>query len=198
MIFERWRVAPDRLRKLSAIGFFVFAPAVSAGPILPNLWYEFGFANAGIAATGCDPADPAGPFCIPSGGTPSLFLDAPPWTFNGGAVLTVTDAFTSGDRFELFDFGTSIGLTSLPSAAAVVDCGDDPEVCLATPGISTATFALANGAHSITLVPVLSPGGGGAGYLRATVAAVPEPGSLLLAALALLSVYSVRRLRAKR
>jgi hypothetical protein len=36
------------------------------------------------------------------------------------------------------------------------------------------------------------------GYLRVTVAAVPEPGSLLLATLALLSMYSLRRLRAKR
>ena len=102
-------------------------------------------------------------------------------------MLTVTDAFTSGDRFELFDFGASIGLTSLPSAAAVVDCGDDPEVCLVTPGISTATFALANVAHSITLVPMLSAGGG-AGYLRATVAAVP---SRLAAARGVSSVVDV-------
>ena len=107
------------------------------------------------------------------------------------AALTVTDAFTSGDRFQLFDFGASIGLTSLPSAAAIVDCGDDPAVCLATAGISRATFVLAGGPHSITLVPVLSPDGGGAGYLR-VAAAVPEPGSLVLVAVALLGIFSLR------
>src|SRR5205807_246059 len=83
-------------------------------------------------ATGCDPADPAGPFCIPSSGTPTEFLDAPPWTFvapAAGALLTVTDAFLAGDRFQVFDFGASLGLTSAPVGNA--DCGDDPIPCLA-------------------------------------------------------------------
>src|SRR5215471_20558074 len=99
-----------------ATGLMALAPVLWAGPILNTTWYEFGFSDVGVSATGCDPADPSGPCCIPGSGTPTTFLDAPPWAFTSlsSATLTVTDAFTSGDRFEVFDFGISIGFTSLP------------------------------------------------------------------------------------
>jgi PEP-CTERM motif-containing protein len=160
-----------------------YASALAA-PIASGVFLEFGFGDAGVAATGCDPADPSGSFCIPSSGTLTQFAPAPPWTFlaASGATLTVTDAFISGDRFEIFDFGASIGLTSAPAASGGVDCGDDPVVCLATPGISNGAFALGAGPHAITIVPTLSPDGGGSAYFRVdgATAAVPEPTSLLL------------------
>jgi hypothetical protein len=170
-----------------------YATTATAGPIVPDgTWYQFGFSDAGIAATGCDPDDPAGPFCIPSSGTPTTFLDAPAWTFTSLTVasLTVTDAFLSGDRFEIFDFGASIGLTSAPSSQA--DCGDDPVVCLATAGISTGVFALTAGSHSLTIVAV-SADGGGSGYLAVTgvTPPVPEPSILLLVATGV--VFASRR-----
>ena len=193
MMLSTGRLLLNLLRCASAIGLIAIAPVLSAGPITTGTWHEFGFADAGTPATGCDPADPAGPFCIPSSGTPTDFLDAPPWTFLASALafLTVTDAFSSGDQFELFDFGASIGLTSLPVAG--IDCGDDPVPCLATVGMSSATFALAAGAHSITLTPTLSQDGG-AGYL---LVQVPEPGSLALVALALFAVLVLRLRRAR-
>ena len=179
---------------IAAIAIAIVAPA-NAGPILLGEWEEFGFGAAGTPATGCDPADPAGGFCIPSSGTPTTFLDAPPWTFLApvqGAVLIVTDAFLAGDRFEVFDFGLSIGLTSLPSGSA--DCGDDPVPCLSTPGVSNGSFVLTSGNHSLTITPTLSPDGGGAGYLR--VDAVPEPGAMILLAGGLAAIsLSRRRLR---
>src|SRR5437879_4732610 len=104
-----------RLIALSA-ALGLAAPAYG-GPIPFNTFLEFGFSTAGTPATGCDPADPSGPFCIPSSGTPTQFLDAPSWTFlapAGGAILTVVDAFLAGDRFQIFDFGVSLGLTSIP------------------------------------------------------------------------------------
>jgi len=166
------------------VGLFLFASSAFAGPIAVDAYYEFGFGVAGDPATGCDPIDPAGPFCISSSGTPTTFLDAPAWTFTSGATgstLTVTDAFLSGDRFQLFDFGASIGLTS--AFVADTDCGDDPVPCLADPGMSHGVFALASGAHSITLTPVLS-NGGGSGYLflqdGGGPQAVPEPATLIL------------------
>src|SRR5262249_52433933 len=128
-----------RKAKLGALAGFILAyslPAV-AGPIQSGIFYEFGFSTSGTPATGGDPSDPPGPFCIPSGGTPSSFLDAPPWTFvasSVGAVLRVTDAFRAGDRFQVLDFGVALGLTSAPTGSA--DCGDDPAVCLQTAGIS--------------------------------------------------------------
>lgn len=166
-------------RTLAVLAFLVMITAAQtrADPIAFDNFYEFSFTGVGVAARGCDPADPLGNFCIPSSGTPTLFAPAPPWTFSSptGVLLTVTDAFDAGDRFEIFDFGVSLGLTSLPGSG---DCGDDPIPCLANPSISSRVFSLLPGNHSITIVAVLSPSGGGAGYFRATP--VPEPATLLL------------------
>ena len=165
-------------KRLILLALFTTAAAVStqADPVNLNTFYEFSFTDAGILARGCDPADPLGAFCIPSGGTPTSFAPAPPWTFSSSVsvLLSVTDAFTAGDRFEVFDFGTSLGLTSLPGTG---DCGDDPVPCLADPTISSRVFSLAAGNHSITIIPVTSLGGG-AGYFSANQ--VPEPATLLL------------------
>jgi PEP-CTERM motif len=162
---------------------------VEAAPLPIGVWTEFSFTVAGTPATGCFPDDPAGNFCIPSSGTPSTFLAGPPWTFTSpvASLITVTDAFEAGDRFQLFDFGASIGLTSLPSGSA--DCGDDPVPCLAAAGISHGLFPLGAGAHSITITPTLSLGGGSA-FLR--VDAVPEPSSWILLGGGLAIMWLVR------
>ncbi len=86
----------------------------------------------------------------------------------------------------MFDFGISLGLTSLPTGSD--DCGDDPVPCLADPDISQGVFALAPGAHALSLVPVLSPGGLGSGYLRVQQGIVPEPGALLLLGVGLVAL----------
>ncbi len=180
---------PTRIAVLAAWAILGAPAAGNAGPITAGTYYQFGFDVAGSPATGCDPADPAGAFCTPSSGTPTSFADAPAWSFTApasGSELTVTDAFESGDRFEIFDSGVSLGLTSAPGAAGVVDCGDDPVPCLADPSISHGSFLLAAGAHDITIVAAESPSGLGAGYfiVDATAVALPEPGSLALLALA--------------
>lgn len=171
------------------------APAAVAGPITLDTWFEFGFGEVVDPVTGCDPSDPLGPFCIPSSGTPTVFLDAPPWTFTAASstVLTVTDAFFSGDRFEVRDFGASLGATSAPGAG--VECGDDPVDCLATAGISHGSFTLAPGPHSLSLVTLASDGGG-AGYLLVSAGAVvSEPASAALLAVALGGLALARRRR---
>jgi hypothetical protein len=180
-----------------AVGILMVAAPASAGSIVVDTFYEFGFGDVGTFATGCDPADPAGAFCLPSNGTATTFLDAPPWTFVSGATgstLTVTDAFLSGDRFEIFDFGALLGLTS--AFVADVDCGDDPVPCLANPGISHGVFALATGAHSISIA--VAEGGFGSGYFLVEEGggptAVPEPATLVLVATgAATAVYRRRR-----
>ncbi len=168
-----------------------------AGLILSDTYYQFGFGDAGSLATGCDPADPSGAFCVPSSGTLTTFGDAPPWSFVapvGGSELTVTDAFESGDRFEIFDFGASLGLTSAPVLGG--DCGDDPVTCLADPNISHNVFLLGAGAHEITIVPVESPSDGGAGYFAVSAAAaIPEPSLLALLAAGSAGLLLARRAR---
>ena len=175
------------LRVLVVAGIVLGASgSATAGPIAVDTFYQFGFTTVGAGAVGCDPADPLGEFCTPSSGTATTFLDGPPWTFTAGAAgasLAVTDAFASGDQFEVFDFGLSLGLTSpsLPGS----DCGDDPVPCLADPDMSHRVFALAAGNHSLTIV--LAGGEPGSGYLlaRGDIAPpppVPEPAALSLLA----------------
>jgi hypothetical protein len=188
----------DWRKLLAAIAILAAAlsvPGVQAGPLAASTWSQFSFGNAGDLARGCDPADPAGAFCIPSFGTPVVPLDAPPWTFTALAntTLVVVDVFESGDRFEVFDSGVSLGLTSTPAAAGSTDCGDDPVICLGFSGMSSGMFVLGAGSHSITIVPTLAPSGGGAGYLFVGATAVDEPGETGLLAGAVIALALVRR-----
>ncbi len=180
-----------RAYQLTAIRFsalaatFFLGGSAEAGSIPLGSWLEFSFTTAGTQAKGCDPADAAGAFCFESSGTPSSFLDAPPWTFNStlATYLTVTDAFVSGDRFSILDFNAPIAQTSVPTPPA--DCGDVPAVCLATYGMSNVVVLLSAGNHSLSIVPTASLGGGSA-FLR--VDEVPEPGAGGLVAFGLLSI----------
>ena len=200
ILTRRWsRAALVGLRGalVGCIAHALLATQAAAGPITAGQFYEFAFTDAGIGATGCDPADPAGPFCIASSGTPTVEADAPPWTFvapAGGSTFTVIDAFAAGDQFEILDFGAVIGMTSLPGGG---NCGDDPVVCLADAAMSQGTFALAAGAHSLTIVPLQSPTGGGAGYFAIDAVAVPEPTSWALLATGA-AALAHRRLRSRR
>lgn len=139
-------------------------PSVAVTP--GSGWQEFSFFSPGVPARGCAPADPIAPFCSPSSAGNSSFAGAPPWTFTGPATLIVTDAFTAGDVFQIFDFNQFVGTTSAPTSGT--NCGSNPDTCLATAGMSHGTFNLGAGSHSITIVPqsVATPGTGGVGYFR--------------------------------
>lgn len=177
------------------LGLLAGPHAAQAGPIPLDTFMQFSF-DGGGAVAGCAPNDPLGGFCIGSSGTPTSFLDAPAWTFvagASGAVLSVVDAFESGDTFQVLDFGVLVGSTSVPVGG--VDCGDDPVACLGTPGMSMGTFALAAGAHSLSLV-ALAGSSLGSGYLHVTGSqAVAEPASLALTLAALAAAWRVRKSR---
>ncbi|MDY6843062.1 MAG: PEP-CTERM sorting domain-containing protein [Thermodesulfobacteriota bacterium] len=97
-------------------------------------------------------------------------------------VLTVTDAYLSGDRFEVYNWGTSIGLTSIPTTEGD-QIGADFDTAAADPRWSTGVFALAAGSYEISGIAVESPFHSGGAALRVdtdTQAPVPEPATLFL------------------
>lgn len=91
----------------AVLGCLLLAAPAKADPVSLGVWYEFAFGGPGSSATACTP------LCTPSSGTPTSYAPSPPWTFTltGPGFLVVTDAFQVGDRFEVFNFGSSMGLT---------------------------------------------------------------------------------------
>lgn len=204
-MFKRCLDRKGRLQKANlllfvAIGLTLFiSGSASAGPIMiSGSWNEFHFTDVGEPATGCTPADPGGFACIPSSGGNSIFAGKPPYTFTapiGGALLTITDAFTRGDAFSVFDFGILVGSTPLVSIGG--SCGNNPFPCFADPLVSHGVFNLSMGAHSITFSALDSPFGEGSAYFRVDAAdPVPEPATMLLLATGLAGISAaVKRKR---
>lgn len=120
---------------------------------------------------------------------PNVFQTETPWTFNTavGVDLSVTDAFVSGDRFEVYNFGVLVGTTSQINGFS--PWTNDPNVAFLSSNFSTGVFSLAAGSYSLTFKNIQSPSGyaSGAAFFRVDpqggVAQVPEPASATLVAL---------------
>lgn len=174
--------------KVAALGVaaVMAAGTASADAISTNVWYEFGFDGVGTSLTG-------GSGTIPLADPAATSVGNPAWTFTltRPGTLFVTDAFESGDRFEILDFGTVIGRTSGPNVGS--QCGSDLSCALADPDFSSGSFLLGAGSHSIsgTLLQTIAPG---AGAFIVNVSAVPLPAAatMLLTALAALGGLALR------
>jgi hypothetical protein len=121
------------------------------------------------------------------------------FTAFGQVTLKVTDAYVPGDQFAVFDFGHSIGTTTLPNAGG--PWTPNPDVAYGSIYFSWGAFLLGAGPHSITLQTInIAPGySAGTGYLRAdsnaVVASLPEPATAVLAAVGGAVILGYRRWR---
>ena len=170
-----------------ALSVLCLVGPLQANPIVPGnpLWYEFRFSVVGVDAT-------SGVGTIPSSGGNSVYAPDPPWTFTSAlpVILTVTDAFLEGDAFNIFDFGSFIGATSLVANTGNDSGTDDPAVALTIAALSHGFFSLPAGNHSLTIQPYQTVMEG-AGFFRTDV--VPLPGALLLFGSGLLGLIGLRR-----
>lgn len=132
-------------------------------------WQSFSFANVG------------------SSFTPEPFT----FTLTEAAVLRVTDAYLSGDQFEIFSNGTSLGLTSAPTLG--FDLTNDYDAAFASSNFSHGQWLLAAGTYNITGVTLLSPYGAGGAAISLTAVPEPESIALLLVGMAVIGTQLKRR-----
>ncbi len=114
------------------------------------------------------------------------------FTLSRSAKLQVTDAHRSGDQFEVFSNGTSLGLTS--DTTVIGDMIDDDYTAASMDDRwSSGEWILGPGSYSITGFVRVMPENYGRGAVRLTGVPVPATLPLLLSAGALLSAASWRR-----
>ena len=110
------------------------------------------------------------------------------------SILSGVDLGFSGDRFNFFSNGVSLGLTSAPVAQAANEAPIfDIALVLNDSRFSKGNWNLVAGNYTITGIATVSPYGSGYGSM--SVVAVPEPESwvLLLAGLGIVSTIARRR-----
>lgn len=111
--------------------------------------------NGGGGTPGDDP-----PYVVGSGyvffnnsccGSPNV---EGPWTFTAisNVVLRVQDFLCAGDRYQVFDFGSSIGFTSVPGASTCSVFSGTPQAAEGNSNFSFGLFNLGAGLHAITFV----------------------------------------------
>lgn len=179
----------NKLRNILAALVLSAAPvAAHAAPVNVDTWYTFGFG-------GVDSALQGGAGFIQGDNPTSAVAPDGPWTFTltSAATLFVLDLFLSVDQFELFNSGSSLGLTSAPTSGG--GCDKDITCAIGNLDYSRGSFALAAGDYSITGIQRQGVAGAGAFIVETAAVPVPAAGVLLVGALGMLGAVRRRKSR---
>lgn len=121
-------------------------------------------------------------------------------TLASATLVTVVDGGFSGDRYQVFDNGSLLGLTSSAPNSYPTSLGLNFDAALASGTYSTASFLLAAGTHDLTGLLALSalddanqPLDSSVGGLRLEPVPLPGAALLFLSGSGLLSVFARRR-----
>jgi hypothetical protein len=150
-------------------------------------WYAilFGPANP--------PTDAVGAFYANS-----AYPGDPPWTYSAATptAVKITDAFTVGDIFNLYDNGLFVGTTSIVANNGAY-YSPDPDVNFTTAELSHGLFILPAGNHSLTIQTYQNATGNtsGVAFFRVDAAPVPLPPSAWLLGSSLLGLVGWRRFK---
>ncbi|PHS32642.1 MAG: hypothetical protein COA95_02490 [Methylophaga sp.] len=159
--------------------------------LLIVLFSIFAMANANAATLTAD----AGWSEFDFSGTGSAWTDTFTFTITQASTLTVTDAFQSGDIFEVFAGASSLGLTSTPTGVLGQQISSNYDAAAASSDWSTGMWTFLAGTYTISGIVFDSPFNFGSAALRLDtgVSAVPVPAALFLFAPALLGFLGLRR-----
>jgi hypothetical protein len=171
--------------KAMAVGILFAASNAMAGPIaVDSGWVGFCFAGAGSHATaGCQ--------------NQASSVSGAPFTFtlSGLGLLKVTDAFDSGDIFDIYINSVFAFTTSSPVSTGSYTT--NPDVAFASNHYSSGSLLLSAGSYSVDLIAKVSPYNGGGAYLQvASQKSVPEPTPLALLGLGLFGLAIAYRRKA--
>lgn len=122
------------------------------------------------------------------------------FTLSQAAYLRVVDGGFAGDRFQIFDHGNLLGITSEASQSYPTSLGLDFDAAWANAAYSQGTFLLSAGSHSITgwlstsaLDDLSSPINATVGAVSLTAVPVPAAAWLYLTGASLLGALSRRK-----
>jgi hypothetical protein len=169
-----------------SVGMVQASPIVVGGP-----WYAFEFGFPPTFAVGVATHDSADP-------------GIPPWTYDAATATSVkiTDSYTAGDMFSLYDFNVFVGTTSTVPTTALGTTNPTPDVDYLDPLLSHGLFILPAGNHSLTIQTYQVYAGAenfpppvGVAFFRVDANAAPLPPSAWLLGSGLLGLVGWRRFR---